>query len=400
MMNWNQLLRESLTADVLEEYCRTHENQNAASPPVLTRAGGWTICLQIQDWNIETLAPQKLARLRNRKTGAAVYQTELELYRQIKLILSGQVESCVRHPNEIALVLAGGGARGAYEIGVWKALRELGLDELITGIAGTSIGALNALLFALGDYEKAESLWLTLSDEDFRERNKAEIERRTRAYSRRRRQDPLVSFRQFRESVFVTQPELEHAAVSLITGRGDELHRKYRIFTTATWVPQTMEARLFQKDWLDAPLSELEYTGAKLTYFDWNQLCAADIVKVILASSALPVWYDPVVFRGETYFDGGLLDNVPVQPLCRIGYRRFIVVYLKQRDHSERSIIQRKLLNYQDCRAMHIVPRDSFQDHILTTIDLTPEITAQRIQIGYEDALSQIPRQIEKFVKG
>ena len=43
------------------------------------------------------------------------------------------------------LVLAGGGTKGAYEVGAWKALRELGVD--ITAIVGTSIGAINGALF-------------------------------------------------------------------------------------------------------------------------------------------------------------------------------------------------------------------------------------------------------------
>ena len=42
--------------------------------------------------------------------------------------------------NRLGLVLAGGGARGAYEIGVWKAICELGLDKRIVAISGTSVG--------------------------------------------------------------------------------------------------------------------------------------------------------------------------------------------------------------------------------------------------------------------
>ena len=46
--------------------------------------------------------------------------------------------------NKTAIVLAGGGSRGAYQIGVWKALREMGIDyQLVTG---TSVGALNGVL--------------------------------------------------------------------------------------------------------------------------------------------------------------------------------------------------------------------------------------------------------------
>ena len=49
---------------------------------------------------------------------------------------------------DIGLVLCGGGGRGAYQIGVWQALNELGLDRYINGVSGTSAGALNTALFA------------------------------------------------------------------------------------------------------------------------------------------------------------------------------------------------------------------------------------------------------------
>ena len=58
------------------------------------------------------------------------------------------------------LVLAGGGAKGSYQVGVYQALREVGWQpELITG---TSVGALNGALFVMGDLAEAEQLWQTL----------------------------------------------------------------------------------------------------------------------------------------------------------------------------------------------------------------------------------------------
>ena len=53
-----------------------------------------------------------------------------------------------------ALVLAGGGARGSYQVGVWRALTELGWNPQI--ITGTSVGSLNGAMFALDLYETVE----------------------------------------------------------------------------------------------------------------------------------------------------------------------------------------------------------------------------------------------------
>ena len=60
---------------------------------------------------------------------------------------------------KIGLVLAGGGGKGAYELGVWKALDELKLTKYITVFSGTSIGAFNSVLFAMNDMKKADELW-------------------------------------------------------------------------------------------------------------------------------------------------------------------------------------------------------------------------------------------------
>ena len=56
-----------------------------------------------------------------------------------------------------AVVLSGGGAKGAYQIGVWKALRKLGINYDI--VTGTSVGALNGVLMVQQDYHTAFKLW-------------------------------------------------------------------------------------------------------------------------------------------------------------------------------------------------------------------------------------------------
>ena len=48
--------------------------------------------------------------------------------------------------EKIGLVLSGGAGRGAFEIGVLNALEENGILESVTGISGTSVGALNMAL--------------------------------------------------------------------------------------------------------------------------------------------------------------------------------------------------------------------------------------------------------------
>ena len=60
------------------------------------------------------------------------------------------------------LVLGGGGSRGAYEIGVWRAARELKIDFDV--VTGTSIGALNGALVVQGDYDFAVDVYKRQKD--------------------------------------------------------------------------------------------------------------------------------------------------------------------------------------------------------------------------------------------
>lgn len=55
------------------------------------------------------------------------------------------------------IVLGGGGSRGAYQVGVWQALDELGIEYDI--VTGTSIGALNGALMIQGDFDVAKKMW-------------------------------------------------------------------------------------------------------------------------------------------------------------------------------------------------------------------------------------------------
>ena len=60
-----------------------------------------------------------------------------------------------------AIVLSGGGSKGAYEIGVWKALNKLNIDYDI--VTGTSVGALNGALMVQKDFRYGLKLWKQIS---------------------------------------------------------------------------------------------------------------------------------------------------------------------------------------------------------------------------------------------
>jgi len=65
--------------------------------------------------------------------------------------------------KRIGIVLSGGGAKGAFEVGVLKVLLDkINKDkDVLAGVSGTSIGAMNGVFVASGQFEDLEKIWLS-----------------------------------------------------------------------------------------------------------------------------------------------------------------------------------------------------------------------------------------------
>lgn len=69
--------------------------------------------------------------------------------------------------EKLGLVLCGDGARGAFEVGVWEKLDELGINKKITEFSGTSIGAENTALFLSNTTnQQKEKMWKSFEQKD------------------------------------------------------------------------------------------------------------------------------------------------------------------------------------------------------------------------------------------
>lgn len=184
------------------------------------------------------------------------------------------------------LVLAGGGAKGSYQIGVWRAIREVGLEPRIGAVSGTSIGALNMALFVQGDLRKAEQLWASVGFEHAWPVGRAEGEGGIVSYVRNRRalQDLI------RENL-----DLEAVSAS------------------------------------DMPAYACCDNGTGPEYICLNRKPGAKIMQYLLASSAVPGVYAPVEIDGKLYRDGAFgkaEENVPVRQLIALGFKKLLVVHL------------------------------------------------------------------------
>jgi len=163
-------------------------------------------------------------------------------------------------PQKIGLVLSGGGLRGIGHLGAIKALEERGFRP--TMISGASAGAIIGAFYAAG-YTIDEMLHIAQEHNLF----------------------PATSFR-LRASGFVDTRFLTQLFHAHIPGNSFE-SLQIPLYVAAT-----------------------NLLSGKTEYIDSGPLDEA-----LLASSSVPLMFRPVPRSSAIYYDGGVLDNLPVQPL-------------------------------------------------------------------------------------
>lgn len=243
--------------------------------------------------------------------------------------------------KKTGLVLGGGGAKGSYEIGVWMALRELGLETSIRGVSGASIGALNMALFAQGDLQEALELWLGLSTRDV----------------------VGVDFKRV-----------------LLSREGALSQKKIRSILQKVLNPEALAASP-----LDLYACCCRTEGYQAEYISLNRPRPTDIAAVLLASAAIPVAFPPVWMDGRAYCDGGVADNEPVRPLYEKGFRRLIVVGLNPEKPPRTE-------GFPGAEFCIIVPRrrELFRSGVETVLEFSPERSLRRLSCGYLDGLEAL----------
>ena len=161
---------------------------------------------------------------------------------------------------KIGLALSGGGARGIAHLGVFKALDEAGIE--ISAISGTSAGAIAGALYANG-YEPEEVLNIIISTRFFR----------------------------------LIRPAISKTGIFKMSA-AEAIYRKY--------LPHNDFAKLK----IPLTVAATDLKQGKTVFFN-----SGDLIKSVMASSCIPVIFDPVEIDGEYYVDGGVLNNLPAEPL-------------------------------------------------------------------------------------
>lgn len=234
----------------------------------------------------------------------------------------------------IGIVFEGGGGKGAYQIGAWKAIRELGIERFVTCVSGTSVGALNAALFYMGSLSCAEELWRSITDDDILYKKEVDVFGNG-------------------DCIF-SQEKLESLIETAIRGTSKSENCK-KCYVTCRYRDKN------------------EYR-----YFKWSDFIDIELrKKVLLSSSAIPVVFESINIDGEWYVDGGANgDNIPVKPLEKEKLDCIIVIHLSEKPA--------QITTFQGL-LIEIFPTENLGGFIQGTMDFHPQSIEKRIKMGYED---------------
>ena len=255
--------------------------------------------------------------------------------------------------KEYGIVLEGGGARGAYQIGVWKALREAGVK--IKGVAGTSVGALNGALICMDDLEKAEEIWGNMTYSTVFNVDDSMIGKLKKFGVR---------------SMKVTDAAAEFRR--LFSDRGLDIAPLKKL------LEETVDEERIRRSPRDFCAASFSVTDRKEEDFDIKAAPPGTMKDMMMASAYFP-GFKQEKFCGKTYLDGGSVNNVPVDLLADRGYKDIIVIRLYGI-----GVDRRRFMDIPEDVTVHeIAPRRNLGG----ILEFDSARTRKNMKLGYFDGL-------------
>lgn len=195
--------------------------------------------------------------------------------------------------REYGLVLAGGGTRGAYQVGVWKALQQLGIN--VKAIVGTSIGALNGALFLQDNFMETVRLYENIKIDNIMKIEGVKADKNIFDLSN------IFNL----ASNYKKQKGIDNTPLRGLIQQYIDMDKLYNSDIDFGLVTYSVK------------------NGMPLQKFK-NEIPREQMEDYLLASSCFPI-FKPQMIDGEEYFDGGLYDNAPANMLIERGYKNIII---------------------------------------------------------------------------
>lgn len=254
------------------------------------------------------------------------------------------------------LVLCGGGSKGSYEMGAWKALYELG--EAYEIVTGTSIGCLNAAMYAQHEYESCLELW-----------NKIEV--------------GMIMESGFNFDTSSIKQELKKKNDMLkffgkyVTNMGSDIKPFINL------MDEYIDEEKIKNSDITLGMCCAKFPSLKGVEVVANKDMAPGLIKkyILASASCFPVF--PVCkIEKESYIDGGYYDNLPINFAIDLGATDITVIDLSE------NITHKEYLNKPFIRYIH--PRRSLGSFML--FDQT--VIQNNLTLGYNDTMKAFGKYI------
>lgn len=253
-----------------------------------------------------------------------------------------------------ALVLSGGGAKGSYQLGVYKALKKLGIK--IDIITGTSIGSINGALLVTGDYKKAKKLWLTIKS------------------------DTIFNY------TFENPKEYPKIVKELVTNKGLNIEKGEE------FISKIIDEEKIRKSKIDYGLVTVNLKTKVPKMLTKEAIPKGKLISYIIASATCFPAIQLKEIDGENYIDGGYYDNLPINLAIDMGADEVIAVDLSAIG------IKQKVKN-SDVKIDYIKHSDKHK----FILDFNPTTAKKNIKLGYNDTMKyykKLEGNIYTFKKG
>ncbi len=256
------------------------------------------------------------------------------------------------------LVLEGGGTKGAYQIGAYKALRKLGLE--FNGVAGTSIGALNGAYIVQDKIDILEEIWTTYDYTHF-----MNVDEET--YNRIKNVD--------------FTPKNMNMVISLINKA--RRNQGIDISPFRSLLEKTIDEDIIRNSKKDFGLVTVMWDGKIIP----NPMFLEDIPKgklldYLIASASLPI-FKLDKLDDKLFLDGVFHNNMPVSLLREKGYEDIVVVRLVD------DLFGKINLNHhQDVNMKVIIP----SEYLGGCLNIDSDNVNKNIKLGYMDTMKTFDR--------
>ena len=261
--------------------------------------------------------------------------------RMVRKVNLGQDKIKLDLSREYGLVLEGAGAKGSFQIGAWRALREAGIK--IKGVSGVSVGALNGALICMDDPEKAEDIWHNIN------------------YS------AVMDFNMNTGSILETAEEIK----KLIKVRGVDITPLKKL------LHETVDEEKIRNSHCELFATTFSVSDMKLLNIDVKSASEGKMEEILLASAFFPV-FKTEKLSGKLYTDGGGFNNVPLDVLVDRGYQDVIVVRIYGPGYDR----EKKVKIPEGTNIYHIAPREELGG----VLEFDKKRSRKNMALGYLEA--------------